>query len=293
MNGVLIIDKPKGITSRDVVNAIVKKFNTKKVGHTGTLDPIATGVLPVFVGKATKIIQFLPNTDKTYLVGFKLGEMTDTFDFTGKLLSKKISNVSFDKLKQAISEFKGVIVQTPPKFSAVKINGVPAYKLARRSEVFKIKSRKVNIFEIYCTEFDEEQQMGKMYVYCSSGTYVRSICNDLGLKLGVGCVMTSLVRTSACGFNLNCCHSLSEIEFAKLNGKLDELYVDLEYVFRNFKKEYVDFNDRTRLLNGVPIVVKNVEKFKQNELVIVFFQNEILGVTRFDAGFLFVKKLLI
>ena len=170
---------------------------------------------------------------------------------------------------------------------------MPAYKLARRGEVFKIKSKKVNIFEIYCTEFDEEKQLGKMHVYCSSGTYVRSICNDLGLKLGVGCVMTSLVRTNACGFSLNCCHNLSEIESAKLNGKLDELCVDLDCVFRSFKKEYVDFNDRTRLLNGAPIIVKNVEKFKQNELVIVFFQNKILGVARFDAGFLFVKKLLV
>ena len=210
-NGILNINKPEGWTSQDVVAKIRGRLHIRRVGHTGTLDPMATGVLPVCFGKATRIIEYYDNDFKTYEAEMKLGMVTDTLDITGTVLETKPVDVSEEDVIQAIDSFRGWITQIPPKYSALKVNGKPLYKYAREGAEVEIKSRKIYVADIQPVEVNLGENRILFRVTCSKGTYIRTICDDIGKKLGCGGTMTALQRTQSGCFRVEDARTLPEI----------------------------------------------------------------------------------
>lgn len=210
MDGIIVINKPKGITSREVVNKMCKLLNTKKVGHTGTLDPIATGVLVLCVGKATKLVETLTSNDKEYVATVKLGILTDTLDTDGTIIEKKCVNLDKDKLVNVLNSFIGTYNQEVPIYSAVKINGKKLYEYARAKKEVTIPKRMVEIKKIKLIEFGNDYYKFKVTV--SKGTYIRSLIKDINDKLGVIGVMSDLVRTKQGKFSINNSYTLENME---------------------------------------------------------------------------------
>lgn len=203
MDGIVILDKEKNMTSFQAVSRVKYALGEKKAGHTGTLDPNATGVLPVLLGKATKLAPFVVDSEKEYIADFKFGIKTDTLDIWGKVVD--ICDSSFVTRKlilKALEDFKGKIMQVPPMYSAISKNGVRLYELARKGMEIERSSREVEIFDIELISFDENTKEGKIKVLCGKGTYIRSLIDDIGRKLGCFCVMTELRRTKNCGFSI-------------------------------------------------------------------------------------------
>lgn len=210
-NGILNINKPEGWTSQDVVAKLRGRLHIRRVGHTGTLDPMATGVLPVCFGKATRIIEYYDDDFKTYEAEMKLGMVTDTLDITGTVLETKPVDVSEEDVIQAIDSFRGWITQIPPKYSALKVNGKPLYKYAREGVEVEIKSRKIYVADIQAMEVNLGENRILFRVTCSKGTYIRTICDDIGKKLGCGGTMTALQRTQSGCFRVEDARTLPEI----------------------------------------------------------------------------------
>lgn len=210
-NGILNINKPEGWTSQDVVAKLRGRLHIRRVGHTGTLDPMATGVLPVCFGKATRIIEYYDDDFKTYEAEMKLGMVTDTLDITGTVLETKPVDVSEEDVIQAIDSFRGWITQIPPKYSALKVNGKPLYKYAREGVEVEIKSRKIYVADIQAMEVNLGENQILFRVTCSKGTYIRTICDDIGKKLGCGGTMTALQRTQSGCFRVEDARTLPEI----------------------------------------------------------------------------------
>lgn len=210
-NGILNINKPEGWTSQDVVAKIRGRLHIRRVGHTGTLDPMATGVLPVCFGKATRIIEYYDDDFKTYEAEMKLGMVTDTLDITGTVLETKPVDVSEEDVIQAIDSFRGWITQIPPKYSALKVNGKPLYKYAREGVEVEIKSRKIYVADIQAMEVNLGENRILFRVTCSKGTYIRTICDDIGKKLGCGGTMTALQRIQSGCFRVEEARTLPEI----------------------------------------------------------------------------------
>ena len=209
-DGVLIIDKPSEWTSQDVCAKLRGVFHEKRIGHGGTLDPMATGVLPVFVGRATRAVEFVMEGEKEYLAGLRLGLVTNTQDTTGEVLEQRPVSVTREELEGALERFRGDILQVPPMYSAIKIGGKKLYELARKGREVERPPRKVTIHALTV-----EGQMGEgdfsLRVRCSKGTYVRALCHDIGAALGCGGCMSSLRRTMASGFTLAQAHPLEEV----------------------------------------------------------------------------------
>lgn len=210
-NGILNINKPEGWTSQDVVAKLRGRLHIRRVGHTGTLDPMATGVLPVCFGKATRIIEYYDDDFKTYEAEMKLGMVTDTLDSTGTVLETKPVDVSEEDVIQAIDSFRGWITQIPPKYSALKVNGKPLYKYAREGAEVEIKSRKIYVEDIQPVEVNLRENRILFRVTCSKGTYIRTICDDIGKELGCGGTMTALRRTQSGCFRVEEARTLPEI----------------------------------------------------------------------------------
>lgn len=210
-NGILNINKPEGWTSQDVVAKLRGRLHIRRVGHTGTLDPMATGVLPVCFGKATRIIEYYDDDFKTYEAEMKLGMMTDTLDITGTVLETKPVDVSEEDVIQTIDSFRGWITQIPPKYSALKVNGKPLYKYAREGVEVEIKSRKIYVEDIQPVEVNLGENRILFRVTCSKGTYIRTICDVIGKKLGCGGTMTALQRTQSGCFRVEDARTLPEI----------------------------------------------------------------------------------
>ena len=210
-NGILNINKPEGWTSQDVVAKLRGRLHIRRVGHTGTLDPMATGVLPVCFGKATRIIEYYDDDFKIYEAEMKLGMMTDTLDITGTVLETKPVDVSEEDVIQTIDSFRGWITQIPPKYSALKVNGKPLYKYAREGVEVEIKSRKIYVEDIQPVEVNLGENRILFRVTCSKGTYIRTICDDIGKKLGCGGTMTALQRTQSGCFRVEDARTLPEI----------------------------------------------------------------------------------
>ena len=202
MNGVLILDKPQEFTSFDAVAVLRRVFRTRKIGHTGTLDPMATGVLPILVGNATRAASLLPDSDKAYDASFRLGLRTDTQDIWGTVQAESPFAVSADDVERACVPLRGEILQIPPMMSAVRQNGVRLYDLARQGIEVDRPARPVTVHELTVSAFDPSSGTGQLRVRCSKGTYIRTLIADLGESLGCGAVMTALRRTAACGFTL-------------------------------------------------------------------------------------------
>ena len=281
MNGILCVNKPQGYTSFDVVARIRGMSKTKKVGHSGTLDPMATGVLPVFIGSATKACDMLSNDDKEYVASFALGMTSDTLDSTGTILSKKQSDVNKDRLLSVLEGFKGEITQIPPMYSAVKVNGKRLYDLARQGKEVKREPRKITVYELELLSFDEDLQEGKLRISCSKGTYIRSIIDDVGKELGVGGIMTGLVRTKACGFSLADCASLEQIQEWTSNDELKEHLFATDSVFSHLPKIKLNSVQSFKFKNGVKLDLNRINYEKSEPMHRVYDDNAcFMGVAR-------------
>lgn len=236
--GVININKPIGLTSHDVVSKVRKKLGIKRVGHTGTLDPMATGVLPICFGKATRIIEYYANDWKTYQAKMELGKVTDTLDITGKILEEySIRNICENTLKKLEAYYCGEISQVPPKYSALKVNGKPLYEYARAGKEIDIESKRrtVIIKDFRFTDINIESKEITFEVTCSKGTYIRSICAEIGEKLGCGAVMTGLVRTKSGYFDIEDAVSLDD--FCDMDiAELDNAIIDADKTIVNLRK---------------------------------------------------------
>lgn len=250
MNGVLLINKPEGFTSFDVIAVVRRLTGQRRAGHTGTLDPNATGVLPVLLGSATKAQDLILNHDKSYTAGFRLGITTDTLDIWGEVTDKRKSALSKEDILKILPEFRGEISQIPPMYSAVQKNGQRLYDLARKGVEVEREARKVTVYSLELTEFDSGSQSGVLKLSCSKGTYVRTIIDDIGKKLGAGAVMTSLVRTEACGFSLEECVSLDEAKSLAEAGELEKRLRSVESLFTKLKALEISEPQAKRFSNG-------------------------------------------
>ncbi len=270
MNGVIVINKPPEFTSFDVVAVVRKTLHTKKVGHCGTLDPNATGVLPILIGRAAKAQDILPNHDKTYLAEFKLGMVTDTLDIWGEVKAEVASSVKKDELLKAMESFKGEIEQIPPMYSAIKIDGKRLYDLAREGKEVERAPRKITVYSLELLDFDERTQEGKMRVACSKGTYIRTLIDDIAKTLTIGGTMTSLVRESACGFSLEESITLEELKALAEKGKADGKILSTESLFVRYKEIFVSALQAKRFANGGALEIfriKDVPKLLDGEIV--------------------------
>jgi tRNA pseudouridine55 synthase len=234
-NGVLIVNKPEGITSHDVVGKIRKLYGTRKVGHTGTLDPLATGVLVILLGRAAKAAEYLVADRKTYRARLTLGLTTDTEDITGKVLTQTNNIPSRDAVMSVLGEFLGKIKQIPPMYSALKVDGTKLYDLAREGIEVERAARDIEIFRLDCTPTDKANEY-ELYVECSSGTYIRTLCADIGARLGCGGAMATLERKNAGGFDIKNSVTVEEIESMDEEGRaslllpIESLFDDIETV---------------------------------------------------------------
>lgn len=252
MNGVIITDKPNGKTSHDVVAIMRRLFGTRRVGHTGTLDPLATGVLPICIGNATKAADMLTESDKHYDAVFELGKRTDTLDVLGTVLEEKPVNVTEENVREVVGGFIGRQKQIPPMYSAIKKDGKKLYELAREGIEVEREARDIEIYKIEI--LDISLPFVKISVHCSKGTYIRSLCDDIGAKLGCGAVMTELRRTEAAGFKIDEAYTIEELEKAEDISKLlkptDKLFSDLPEIHLNAKQE-------KSIINGVRMTWRN------------------------------------
>ena len=250
LSGILLMDKPQGFTSHDVVAKLRGILHTRKIGHGGTLDPLATGVLPVFIGGATKAADFAAAQDKEYVAGFTLGYCTDTQDVTGEIVQTGDRIAAEYAVKRAVRGFVGPQQQIPPMYSAVQKNGQRLYDLARQGIEVERESRKVTVYSLSLANFDEKTQTGTLEISCSKGTYVRTIIDDIGRVLGVGAVMTALCRTSACGFSLDECITLDELKSICENGNIEEKLRSVESLFMSLGYLAVSSAQAKRFANG-------------------------------------------
>ena len=294
MTGIICIDKPQGMTSFAVCSRLRKIFGEKKVGHAGTLDPLATGVLPVMIGGATKFLSHLPEHDKGYLAEFELGKTTDTLDITGNLTDEFPVNCSDEQVRYAIESFKGKIMQVPPMYSAVSVGGKRLYELARSGGEVERQSREVEIKKL-----DMLPKNGDNYVIdvlCSKGTYIRSLIDDIGKKLGTGAVMTSLCRTQACGFSLADCNDLESLFAAKEAGEdMQKYLLPVENVFLQFEKLTVSQAQSIRFKNGGALDAERIKSpIAESSVYRVCSPNgEFLGLGMEENSQLKVKRLLV
>ena len=229
--GILLMDKPQGFTSHDVVAKLRGILHTRRIGHGGTLDPLATGVLPVFVGGATKAADFAAAQDKEYVTGFTLGFETDTQDVTGEVLRRSGQTASREQVEQAAARFLGAQQQVPPMYSAVKVNGQKLYDLARKGKEVERPARDIFVREMTLLDFDEAAQKGTLRLTVSKGTYVRTLVSDMGVSLGTLATMHSLTRTCAGAYPLEQCHSFDEVERAAQDGTVPDLLLPVDGLF--------------------------------------------------------------
>lgn len=250
MTGIILLDKPKDITSFGAVARVRRICGEKKCGHTGTLDPMATGVLTVMLGGATRFIELLPSHNKAYRASFRLGTTTDTLDITGKVLETREVNVTAEEVKEKINDFIGDINQLPPMYSAVSVNGQRLYDLARQGIEVERKARQVTVFSIDVLAENEEAGEYEIHVECSSGTYIRTLISDLGEALGCGAVMTDLRRTKANGFEIGNSVTLEQLEEAVNNGKISDLLIPVDRALEEYPVIKVSEAQAKRFRNG-------------------------------------------
>lgn len=291
MNGILVIDKPQDFTSFDVIAVVRRITGQRKAGHTGTLDPNATGVLPVLLGSATKAQDLILNHDKTYCASFQLGKTTDTLDIWGKVTGECKANVKKQQIQDLLLQFTGEIEQIPPMFSAVQKDGQRLYDLARKGIEVERESRKVTVYSLELTGFDEILQCGTLEISCSKGTYVRTLIDDIGRLLGTGAVMTALKRTSACGFTLDDSITLDKAKELAQTGELENYVRSVESLFETCRYIYVTDAQANRFSNGGALDINRtyLEKIGYTDKQIVRVKNKEdvflgLGIADSESG---------
>ncbi len=251
MNGILNVDKPAGMTSHDVVAAVRRMSRLSRVGHAGTLDPMATGVLLICMGQATRVVEYLADHDKKYRARIRLGVETDTYDATGRVVAERPVAITLDQVEEALNGFVGKLTQVPPAYSAIKQDGVPLYKLARRGVEVETAPRQVEIFSIALTAFTPPDL--EVEVHCSKGTYIRSLAHDLGAKLGCGAHLTALVRTTSGQFSIDDSVTLERLGEAFAQDFAEQLLHPLDEALLQFEAIVVEPNQAKRLQQGMPV----------------------------------------
>lgn len=262
MDGIINVLKPMGMTSFDVVAYLRKTLKTKKIGHTGTLDPCAAGVLPVCLGRATKAVEFLIDKDKTYRAQLTLGVSTDTQDAAGEIIKKSSVNVLENEIEWVIKSFVGKYSQVPPMYSALKVNGKKLCDIAREGKVIDRKPREVEIYSIDILQI--KKNIVIFDVECSKGTYIRTLCDDIGNKLGCGGHMSFLLRKKAGIFDLSTTLTLEEIKEFAACGTLQEKIISVDEIFKNYNKIMLSSKDTKKFKNGVKIKIDDEFKKEKN-----------------------------
>lgn len=295
MTGFVFLNKAEGMTSFFAASRLRKVFSMKKIGHTGTLDPLATGVLPVALGGATRFIELIKSHDKSYRATFLLGKTTDTLDITGKVTGEREVTAKKEDVENVLSFFRGEIKQLPPMYSAIKKDGVRLYDLARQGIETEREEREVTIYSLELTEADEEKGEYTIDVSCSSGTYVRSLISDIGEKLFCGAVMTSLIRTNANGIDITECRSLDELQKMKEEGTLETAVVPV-WEFIKYPSVTVSEAQSRRFKNGGELSLDRVKGLSEDRYYNVFSpEGKFLGVGEKDEseGLLKVKRVYV
>jgi len=290
MNAILIIDKPGGLTSHDVVNRVRRILQERSVGHLGTLDPLATGVLPLVVGNLTRLAQFYTSCEKTYEGTIRFGFATDTYDAEGEPTNpaQEVA-VSLDQLRQLASRFRGIIEQTPPPFSAKKIQGVPAYKLARKHAEVALKPVQVEVKEFEILE--SAGCVASFRARVASGTYMRSVAHDMGQLIGCGAHLASLRRTSVGEFELADSHTLEELDVAVKTDETNDIFIHPRKLLPQFPSVTANEEMAARIRTGRPV---NLPELSQSRMVKVFAgQRELIAIATRVAGTLFHAKIVL
>ena len=254
MDGVINVNKPAGMTSHDVVSRLRRILNMKKIGHTGTLDPDATGVLPICIGKGTKLSDMLMSSEKQYRAELTLGISTDTQDSSGEVIQRREVKADEAEIRRAVESFVGELEQIPPMYSAIKMDGKKLYELAREGKSVEREPRKITIFKIDIQNIDFEEKRIDMIVDCSKGTYIRTLCNDIGEALGCGGHMSALMRTRSGRFDIKDTFTLEEIEKGTADGDFS-FVMSLEDVLAEYKKVILAERNAWRVRNGIKVSV--------------------------------------
>ena len=294
MRGLLLLDKPPSITSFTAVSRTRRILGIKKAGHTGTLDPMATGVLPILLGGATRFSEFLPSHDKAYLAGLRLGVRTDTLDITGAVLEEKPVSVTRGEIEQALAQFRGVILQTPPMYSAKSQDGRRLYELARQGIEVEREPREVTIYRLEITQCPEKLSIVNsqfaIEVECSAGTYIRSLTDDLGRALGCGACMTSLRRTKANGYGIERCVTLEQLQ----QGSGAAGFIPLDEALSTYPAVQVSPAQAVRFRNGGALDLARLQTQTpaQGSLHRVYGDELFLGLGRIQGPELAIARLL-
>ena len=296
--GVVLINKEKGFTSFDVVAVCRKIFGQKAVGHTGTLDPMATGVLPVLLGRATKLSDYLTSKEKSYEVEMELGYSTDSDDITGKEIFRcekmQLSSLTEDAVSETLMKYQGDFLQVPPNYAAIKKDGRKLYEYARAGVAVSVPPRPVTVYSLEIRGISIPKV--RFYVHCSKGTYIRSICRDVGKDLGCGGVMTALTRASTSGFTLSDCYTLQQLKEMKEEGRVEEAVLSMDVLLREYPALSVIPEKESLLLNGNPlgedeVVGEIIEEWnkglntglKDGAIYRIYHNGEIAALYRYDA----------
>lgn len=282
MNGIINVLKPPGMTSHDIIYFVRKKLKMKKVGHTGTLDPEAAGVLPVCVGKATKAVQYITDKKKKYRTTIKLGIVTETYDKYGKTVSEQeVTGFDMNQLQQIISQFRGVIKQMPPIYSAIKKDGKKLYQYALEGEEVEIKEREVEIHSIEIIDSNNIDEI-VLDIECSKGTYIRSICHDIGQKLGCGAAMWQLIRTESTPFAIEQAYTLEEIDRLAAAGAIDNILMSTDIIFKELPAIEIKTTARNAAVSGSPIygmgIKSDLNHFEAGTETRIYCDAEFLGI---------------
>ena len=276
MQGLVLINKPNGITSFSAVARIKRISGEKRVGHTGTLDPMATGVLPVLLGRATALSSLMLDDDKKYIAKVKLGVLTDTDDITGNVIAERQVKVNQSDIDLIIQKFVGKISQIPPMYSALKKDGVRLYDLARQGKTVEIKPREIEVFELSVLKPLDNENCFTVLCHVSKGTYIRSLARDIGNALGCGATLSELERIMTSGFDIEKCISLDDINEENISNFL----LNEETAVKHLRALSVTKNQAVRFCNGGQLAFErlNVENFKENELFRIKYKNQFLGI---------------
>ncbi len=288
MTGIIPLKKGENITSFFAVNKVRRIIGEKKCGHTGTLDPNATGVLPIAVGGATRFIELLPTHKKAYKATFKTGFCTDTLDIWGTVTETFEKEVTFEEIEKTVSEFKGEITQLPPMYSAIKRDGVRLYELARQGIEVERTPRKCEIYELSVSGGENGEY--SLYCECSAGTYIRTLISDIGESLGCGATMTSLCRTFACGIELSECFTLEELNELKEKGGIEKEVIPLEKLLMEYPEIQVTDNQAKRFSNGGSLLRERLRNLGEKGIYRVYGNGEFLGLGELTETDLLVKR---
>ncbi|SHH45273.1 tRNA pseudouridine(55) synthase TruB [Thermosipho atlanticus] len=289
MNGILNIFKPKGMTSHDVIDELRRKLNIRKVGHAGTLDPFAEGVLIVGVGPSTRLLEYFKNLKKRYFVKAILGVITETYDITGEVQEERECRKNEKEIESVINSFKGKYLQVPPAYSAKKYKGKKLYELARKGKIISLPPKEVEIFEI--KNITIEKPYFSFEVEVSPGTYIRSLCMDIGYKLSCGATTVELIRTRVGDFRVE--DSLNPFENS--GGKIKEQIIPVEQVLKlpkvNIYKDYVE-----KIFNGIQPTLEFIKEikddFKKNDDVMIMCDNKLIAIARAERNSSFFETLI-